>query len=78
MHKYFNPYDTPYEAFIAFNNVLHDLKFRIDHPKSTSHKPTRDKAATVKKTIKKKTVAKKAPALKKTVAKETAKKKKVS
>lgn len=30
VHKYFNPYHTPYEAFIAYNNVLHDLKCRID------------------------------------------------
>lgn len=30
VHKYFNPYDTPYEAFIAYNNVLHDLKMRIE------------------------------------------------
>lgn len=31
VHKYFNPYDTPYEAFIAFNNVLSDMRFRLDH-----------------------------------------------
>ena len=29
VHKYFNPYDSPYEAFIAFMNVLADLKERI-------------------------------------------------
>lgn len=29
VHKYFNPYNTPYEAFIAYNNVLHDLKLRL-------------------------------------------------
>lgn len=29
VHKYFNPYDTPYEAFIAYNNVLQDLRLRI-------------------------------------------------
>ncbi|MBN2142733.1 glycoside hydrolase family 57 protein [Candidatus Woesearchaeota archaeon] len=28
VHKYFNPYDTPYEGFIAFMNVLNDLKIR--------------------------------------------------
>jgi alpha-amylase len=30
VHKYFNPYNSPYEAFIAFMNVLQDLKLRID------------------------------------------------
>lgn len=30
VHKYFNPYETPYEAFINFMNALSDLKFRLD------------------------------------------------
>ncbi|OHA25900.1 MAG: alpha-amylase [Candidatus Taylorbacteria bacterium RIFCSPHIGHO2_02_FULL_46_13] len=30
VHKYFNPYESPYEAFIAFMNVLHDLEIRLD------------------------------------------------
>ncbi|MBR9692617.1 alpha-amylase [Candidatus Woesearchaeota archaeon] len=29
VHKYFNPYDTPYEGYIAFMNVLNDLTLRI-------------------------------------------------
>lgn len=29
IHAYFSPYETPYEAFIAFMNVWHDLKFRL-------------------------------------------------
>jgi len=29
VHKYFNPYDSPYEAFISFMNVLSDLKLRL-------------------------------------------------
>ncbi|MCD6589859.1 glycoside hydrolase family 57 protein [Candidatus Woesearchaeota archaeon] len=29
VHKYFNPYDTPYEGFIAFMNVLNDLAILI-------------------------------------------------
>lgn len=29
IHAYFSPYATPYEAFIAFMNVWHDLKFRL-------------------------------------------------
>lgn len=28
VHKYFNPYNTPYEAFIAYMNALQDLKLR--------------------------------------------------
>jgi alpha-amylase len=28
VHKYFNPHDSPYEAFIAFMNILNDLKQR--------------------------------------------------
>ncbi len=30
VHKYFNPYETPYDAFIAYMNVLQDLKLRIE------------------------------------------------
>ncbi len=29
VHKYFNPYDSPYEAFISYMNVLGDLKLRL-------------------------------------------------
>jgi len=29
VHKYFNPYESPYEAFINFMNVLTDLKLKI-------------------------------------------------
>lgn len=29
VHKYFNPYESPYEAFISYMNVLHDLELRI-------------------------------------------------
>ncbi len=29
VHKYFNPYDTPYEAFINYMNVLSDFAIRI-------------------------------------------------
>ena len=28
VHKYFNPYDSPYEAFISFMNVANDLRMR--------------------------------------------------
>jgi alpha-amylase len=30
VHKYFNPYDTPYDAFINYMNVLTDFTLRID------------------------------------------------
>ncbi len=29
VHKYFNAYDSPYEGFIAFMNVIHDLERRV-------------------------------------------------
>lgn len=29
VHAYFSPYQTPYEAFINFNNALHDLRYRL-------------------------------------------------
>ena len=29
VHKYFNPYDSPYEAYIAFMNILNDIKIRL-------------------------------------------------
>ena len=29
VHKYFNPYETPYDCFIAFMNVLEDIKLKI-------------------------------------------------
>ncbi len=37
VHKYFNPYETPYDAFIAFMNVLNDIQLRLDSiPKNFS------------------------------------------
>ncbi len=30
VHRYFNPYESPYEAHIAFMNVLHDLALRLN------------------------------------------------
>ncbi|MEK6874626.1 MAG: glycoside hydrolase family 57 protein [Nanoarchaeota archaeon] len=33
VHKYFNPYDSPYEAYIAFMNVLEDMKLRVQQMK---------------------------------------------
>jgi len=30
VHKYFNPYDTPYEAFINYMNILSDFTIRLN------------------------------------------------
>ncbi len=32
VHKYFNPYESPYDAFISYMNVLEDLKMRLAAP----------------------------------------------
>ncbi|MDP3766243.1 MAG: glycoside hydrolase family 57 protein [Nanoarchaeota archaeon] len=31
VHKYFNPYDSPYESFIAFMNIMNDMKLRVGY-----------------------------------------------
>lgn len=36
VHKYFNPYESPYEAFIAFMNVVNDLKLRVENKQSNN------------------------------------------
>ena len=33
VHKYFNPYDSPYDCFIYFMNIIHDLRLRLGMPK---------------------------------------------
>jgi alpha-amylase len=33
VHKYFNPYETPYDAFITYMNALNDLKLRLESNK---------------------------------------------
>ena len=30
VHKYFNPYDSPYEAFIAYMNILNDFRMKAN------------------------------------------------
>lgn len=30
IHAYFSPYDSPYEGYINFMNVFHDIKFRLN------------------------------------------------
>jgi len=29
VHKYFNPYESPYDCFISFMNIINDLKLRL-------------------------------------------------
>ena len=81
VHKYFNPYDTPYEAFINYMNVLSDFILRVDDAISVSDvnfAPAKEKKAPEKKTVKKaapKAAAKKAePKAKKPAANKTVKK----
>lgn len=72
IHKYFTPYDTPYEAFINYMNVLSDLILRVNNEydklkagniKAESGKPVKVTAGTtVRKT--KTTVKKPATAVK--------------
>ena len=33
VHKYFSPYESPYEAFIAYMNVMQDLRLRLNDAK---------------------------------------------
>ncbi len=35
VHKYFNPYDTPYEAFINYMNVISDFQIRVKKSSET-------------------------------------------
>ena len=37
VHKYFNPYDTPYEAFINYMNVLSDFIIRVNDKYATKN-----------------------------------------
>ena len=83
VHKYFNPYDTPYEAFINYMNVLSDFILRVDDAISISDvnfAPAKEEKAPAKKAVKKaapkaKAPAKKAePKAKKPAAKKTTKK----
>ncbi len=29
VHKYFNPYDSPYDSFISFMNIINDLRIQL-------------------------------------------------
>lgn len=52
VHSYFNPYNTPYEAFINYMNVLSDFIIRIDDAMTTSGKKMKPAAEPVKAPVK--------------------------
>jgi alpha-amylase len=59
VHKYFNPYESPYDAFISFMNALNDLKIRIRRKKlqtalSKQQKPVKLRSVVRKNVVKKK------------------------
>jgi len=69
VHKYFNPYGSPYEAFINYMNVLSDFMIRVDEylePVSTTQEKAGPATPRAPKTRKGKTVTKKAPKAKST------------
>lgn len=38
VHKYFSPYESPYEAFIAYMNVLQDMRIRLEEAKKNQER----------------------------------------
>lgn len=64
VHKYFSPYNTPYEAFIAFSNVMRDMEFRLSAIDAKRHKAIVEKRSVPKKKVVR-TVKKKTPVAKK-------------
>jgi alpha-amylase len=64
VHKYFNPYNTPYEAFINFMNILSDFLIRINEicpEKKIEIAATPEIAEAPKDVIKEKEIVKTAP-----------------
>lgn len=45
VHKYFNPYDSPYDGFIAFMNVLNDFIIRLKTKNRNIYKVAKNKIA---------------------------------
>ncbi|MDO8510191.1 MAG: glycoside hydrolase family 57 protein [bacterium] len=39
VHKYFNPYESPYDAFIAYINAVNDLQLRVQEGKRAKRWP---------------------------------------
>jgi alpha-amylase len=42
VHKYFNPYESPYDAFISYMNTLSDLRLRIQDLEKTKGRRIKD------------------------------------
>lgn len=45
VHKYFSPYDSPYDAYITYMNVLQDLESRIKRTRRFEVTPVREPVA---------------------------------
>lgn len=50
VHKYFSPYESPYEAFINYMNALSDLKMRVSKIKRQNKKALKTKKTASSKT----------------------------
>jgi len=74
VHKYFNPYDTPYEAFINYMNVLSDFSIRVHDAVNTKEAaPVKKEDIVIVKPVNRPSDGVKTPA-KKPAAKKTVKK----
>lgn len=65
VHKYFNPYNTPYEAYINFMNIFSDFMIRLDAHNGVAHAADTTKeipSKKSKKVVSKKEIVKTAPA----------------
>ena len=38
VHKYFNPYDSPYDAYITYMNILNDFIIKVKESKNKNKK----------------------------------------
>jgi alpha-amylase len=52
VHRYFNPYNSPYDAFINYMNVLSDFMIRVDEAADNAPVPRPSKAPPRKTTVK--------------------------
>jgi len=68
VHKYFNPYNSPYEAFINYMNVLSDFMIRVDDYLSGAPAAGKSAESVTEPEVKKKTPVRKKPATPKTKA----------
>lgn len=61
VHKYFNPYNTPYEAYINYMNILSDFIIRIRDMHPVNHVEITERPKPSEKPVVKKVVKAKAP-----------------